>query len=157
MYSEDLRWTHDSRTCREQQKALFARPYKYSQLYSTIYDKNVFKYGQNICQMVSYMLQDPVWLILSNPKNYFILVLECLECLQVTFDLSISRFRNFQAIVISQKKIIVGSVLDSVIFIVRQARCVVCFVSFVSSFINQCCKPWPLSQLADTTVYINKL
>ena len=33
----------------------------------------------------------------------------------------------------------------------------VCFVSFVSSFINQCYKPWPLSQLADTAVYINKL
>ena len=33
----------------------------------------------------------------------------------------------------------------------------VCFVSFVSSFSNQCYKPWPLSQLADTTVYINKL
>ena len=33
----------------------------------------------------------------------------------------------------------------------------VCFVSFVSSFINQCYEPWPLSQLADTAVYINKL
>ena len=44
MYSADLRWTHDSRTSGEQQKALFARPYKYSQVYSTIYDKNVFKY-----------------------------------------------------------------------------------------------------------------
>ena len=156
MYSADLRWTHDSRTSGEQQKALFARPYKYSQVYSTIYDKNVFKYVR-ICQMVFYMLWKPVWLIWSNPKNYFILVLGCLGCLQVTFDLSIWRFRNFQAIVILQKKIIVGSVLVSVIFIARRARCVVCFVSFVSSFINQCYKPWPLSQLADTTVYINKL
>lgn len=57
MYSEDLRWTHDSRTCREQQKALFARPYKYSQLYSTIYDKDVFKYGQNMSDGFLYALE----------------------------------------------------------------------------------------------------
>ena len=141
----------------ENNKKLYLHDHTSIANYIVQYTTRMFLNTVRICQMVSYMLQNPVWLILSNPKNYFILVLECLECLQVTFDLSFSRFRNFQAIVVSQKKIIVGSVLDSVIFIVRQARCVVCFVSFVSSFINQCCKPWPLSQLADTTVYINKL
>lgn len=57
MYLEDLKWTHDSRTCREQQKSLFARPYKYSQLYIVQYTTVVFKYGQNMSDGFIYALE----------------------------------------------------------------------------------------------------
>ena len=65
----------------ESNKKLYLHDHTSIAKYIVQYTTRMFLNMSEYLRMVFYMLWKPVWLIWSNPKNYFILVLGCLGCL----------------------------------------------------------------------------